>query len=301
MFDILGLGCCTVDDLLYVEEFPRADAKTRVVRRERQGGGLTATALVAASRLGAKCAYGAQLGRCEYSHYVAENFRRENVDLSHVVWNEAAQPIHSTIIVDTTHHTRNIFFQIGGAVGAHDELPSEETIRQTRVLFLDHYGTTGGIRVAKIAKTYNIPVVADFERDNVPRFYELLPLVNHLVVSEKFALHLSSTHNAHAACEKLIENRDAVVVMCGESGAWFCSRENQTPRHFPAFKVETIDSTGCGDVFHGAYAASLAWGWKLEKRVRFASAAAAIKATRFGAQAGAPRREEVEALINAQG
>ena len=51
MFDILGLGCVAVDDLIYVEAFPSADAKTPVLRTDRQCGGLTATALVAGARL----------------------------------------------------------------------------------------------------------------------------------------------------------------------------------------------------------------------------------------------------------
>lgn len=52
-WDVLGLGCAAVDDLLYVASFPVPDSKTRVLRAERQCGGLTATALVAAARLGA--------------------------------------------------------------------------------------------------------------------------------------------------------------------------------------------------------------------------------------------------------
>ena len=61
-WDILGFGIVTVDDFLIVESYPSPDAKTPVLEQTRQGGGLTGTALVAASRLGAKCAYGGVLG-----------------------------------------------------------------------------------------------------------------------------------------------------------------------------------------------------------------------------------------------
>ncbi len=61
-FDILGLGCTAVDDLIYVESYPAADSKVRIRRRERQGGGLTGTALVAAARMGARCQYAGGLG-----------------------------------------------------------------------------------------------------------------------------------------------------------------------------------------------------------------------------------------------
>ena len=297
-FDILGLGCCTVDELLYVEAFPLPDAKIRVLERVRDCGGLTASALVAASRLGARCAYGAQLGHDANSRFVAQSLQRHAVDLSPVVWNEQAQPIHSTIIVDTTNHTRNIFWEQPGVVGAHDELPDEQTIRNCRVLFVDHYGTTGSIRAARIARKNGIAVVADIERDNVPRFTELLELVDHLVISQRFALHLTNTMSARDAVRVLVGGRAAVVVTCGQNGCWFASSDDETPRHFPAFAVETVDSTGCGDIFHGAYASELARGETLHNRVRFASAAAALKATRRGVQSGAPTRAEVEEFLH---
>lgn len=142
-----------------------------------------------------------------------------------------------------------------------------------------------------------IPVVADLERDNMPRFSELLALVSHLIVSQRFALHLTQTASPQDALRSLVVGRAAVVVTCGENGCWFASREEQMPRHFPAFEVETRDTTGCGDVFHGAYASELARGVALEDRVRCASAAAAIKATRRGVQRAAPTRTEVEAFL----
>src|SRR5438067_10401824 len=99
-WDVLGLGCVAVDDLLYVPAYPPPDAKVRVRRRERQCGGLTATALVAAARLGARCAYAGVLGDDEFSHFVLDTFRREDIDVRHVVGHAAARPIHSTIVVD---------------------------------------------------------------------------------------------------------------------------------------------------------------------------------------------------------
>jgi ribokinase len=66
----------------------------------------------------------------------------------------------------------------------------------------------------------------------------------------------------------------------------------------PAFHVEVVDTTGCGDVFHGAYCYALARGLPLMKRLRIASAAAALKATQRGGQAGSPKIEQVEHLLN---
>ena len=108
-FDVLGLGCAAVDDLLYVDAYPPPDRKVRVRRRERQCGGLTATALVAAARLGGRCAYAGALGEDEDSRFVIDCFRREGIDTGHLVRRPEARPIRSTIVVDETHRTRTIW------------------------------------------------------------------------------------------------------------------------------------------------------------------------------------------------
>jgi hypothetical protein len=151
-FDVLGLGCVAVDDLLYVPEYPPPDAKVRVRRRERQCGGLTATALVAAARLGARCAYAGTLGPDADSEFVVECFRREGIDVTHLARRPDARPIHSTILVDEVRHTRNIFFDLTGSVGRGADAPPEEVLRATRVLYVDHYGIEGMTRAARVAR-----------------------------------------------------------------------------------------------------------------------------------------------------
>src|SRR5690348_17831501 len=108
-YDVLGLGCVAVDDLLYVDSYPPPDAKVQVRRRERQCGGLTGTALVAAARLGSRCAYAGVLGPDDDSRFVLDTFRREGIDLSYIALEPEARPIRSIIIVDETSRTRTIF------------------------------------------------------------------------------------------------------------------------------------------------------------------------------------------------
>src|SRR5881394_3288054 len=145
-FDVLGLGCAAVDDILYVEQYPRADAKIRVLRRERHCGGLTATALVAAARLGAKCAFAGTLGFDEGSEFALGTLRRERVDVRHVVRRREAAPVRSVIIVDEGRGTRNVFASLVGVRGADVALPPRAIIESSRVLFLDHFGIAGNIR-----------------------------------------------------------------------------------------------------------------------------------------------------------
>ena len=115
--DILGLGYTAVDDLLYLDNHPEPDSKMQVKCRERQCGGLTATALVAAARMGCHCAYAGILGDDEYSQFVIQRFREEGIDVTHVRRRADARPVRSTIIVDRRHHTRTILYDLNGVAG----------------------------------------------------------------------------------------------------------------------------------------------------------------------------------------
>jgi sugar/nucleoside kinase (ribokinase family) len=300
--DLLGLGCVAVDDLLYVPAYPAPETKVRLSRRERQCGGLTGTALVAATRLGARCAFAGTLGDDEDSQFVVDCFRSESIDTTHLLCRPGTRPIHSTIIVDEGRHTRTILFDLAGSVGADPVSPPEEVIRAARVLYVDHYGIEGMTRAARIARTAGIPVVADLERNEWPGFDGLLALVNHLIVCRSFAEKLTGAAEPAAAVNRLWRDyRQVVVVTCGADGCWYRGGDAPQPRHLPAFPVTVADTTGCGDVFHGAYAAALAQDLPLAERVRFAAAAAALKATRRGGQAGIPCREAVEAFLRERG
>jgi sulfofructose kinase len=299
--DILGLGCVAVDDLLYVAAYPPADAKVPVRRRERGCGGLAATALVAASRLGARCAYAGTLGDDELSRFVLERLGQEGVSVEWVRRREGARPIYSLIVVDEARQTRTIFYDLEGVCGAEPHWPDAAAIRSARSLFIDHFGVEGMTWAVRVAREAGVPVVADFERGEMPGFADLLSLVDHLIVSAEFAAWATGAGDpAEAAARLWNAGRRAVVVTCGAEGAWYVAGAGPA-RHQPAFAVAAVDTTGCGDVFHGAYAAALVRGLGVAERVRFAAAAAALKATRRGGQAGAPTLEHAETFLRGQG
>ena len=292
-----------VDELLYVDRYPPADAKTPVVRRERHCGGLAATALVAAARLGSSCAYAGVLGTDEPSDFASDRMTAEGVDMSHAQRRDDAHVVQAVIVVDESSGSRNIFFDLNGVVGAAPDWPPESLIEQARVLLVDHIGIEGMIRAAKIAQAERVPIVADLEDDRVLGFADMLELVDHLVISQAFAERLTGRSDPAAAAGKLwTGRRAAVVVTCGAEGCWWLDgAEGKAAQHQPGFNVDAIDTTGCGDVFHGAYASALARGLDLHERIRFASAAAAIKATRCGGQDGIPSRSTVEQFLSEHG
>lgn len=294
--DILGLGCATIDELLFVDNYPAPDGKVLINETQTQGGGLTATALVAGARLGASCAYGGMLGFDETSRQVAQILQAEAIDTSLVSWRPDAAAIRSTIVVDQNAGTRTIFFRRPGLVGAPSDAPPENEIANSRVLLIDHYGGAGNVRAVEIARRCGVPVVADFERFNVPNWNEFFPRVDHLILSQGFAEKLcGESAPARAARALWHPDRKIVIVTAGAAGC--VAFDGLSLTRVDAYPTEIVDTTGCGDVFHGVYAATLAWAWPLEKRLQWASAAASLKARHVGAQAGIARFGEVEALV----
>ncbi len=283
--DILGVGAITIDDLLYVEEYPRPESKTRVKATARQVGGLTATALVAAARLGARCAFAGVLGDDGLSALALSRLAAEGIALDGVVRRSGARPRHSTIIVDLSRDTRTILINTEG-VDEDPAVPADEVVSQARVLFLDHTHPRRMLRVAAAARAAGVPTVADFERDTVPELAELVALTDHLIVPWSLAERLTGARSPAQAVERLwAASRAAVVVTRGQQGAWYraagAAGGAADVAHQPAFRVPVVDTTGCGDVFHGAYAAALAQGLAPAARVRLAAAPASPCAPRW--------------------
>ncbi len=301
-FDIIGFGAVAVDDLLFLDGYPVPDSKVRIVRRERRAGGLTGTALVAAARLGCSCAYAGTLGSGELSRFVMEGLAAEGVSVDLVRRVDGAGPYHSTILVDTREKTRTILSDPGAVVLLDPAHLPEAAIRAAGMVFVDHEGVDGMAAVARIARESGVAVVADLEKRREPGFDGLLALVDHPIVPWELAAALTGAADGPGAVRRMWDlpgapctgGRAAVVVTRGVEGSWCTGAECPGKvLHQPAFRVQAVDTTGCGDVFHGVYAALLAGGAPTAERVRVAAAAAAVKA----AQWEIPTREQVERLI----
>ena len=291
-WDVLGFGAIAVDDFLYVDEYPAPDTKVRVQSRERHGGGLCATALIAAAKLGARCAFAGVLDTDELSQFSLRELKKYGLDCSQVLAARDARPAHSTIIVDEN-GTRTIFSDSSGLTPFPKSHITAHLLQNARVVFLDHTASENGALITSIAQAHSVPSVADIER-NAPHLGDWIEAVDHLIVSEKFAREWTQSTNAIIAVQNLGESRRLAVVTCGENGCVACGEEtSQQVLAVPAYRVNVVDTTGCGDVFHGAYAAELARGSDLETRLQIASALAAHKAQFRGGCGGLLMRDEI--------
>jgi sugar/nucleoside kinase (ribokinase family) len=299
--DLYGFGIAAVDDLIEIEGHPEPGTKIPVLARQRQGGGLCTTALVAAARLGLRCRYDGLLGRNELSDFVREGLRREGIALEEEVRYPDAEPYHSAIVIDRGSGERTILSYGGKVVAPGPEDVHEERIRASRALFVDHLGPAGVKRACDVARNCGVPVIADIERIN-DEIAALLPRIDHLILPLALARQYTGAESPEQVVLGLAgAERACTAVTDGERGCWFSEGDGGEVRHMPAFSVNVVDTTGCGDVFHGAYAAGVVWGWSVEQSIRFASAAAALKATKPGAQLGAPNRVAVERFLEVTG
>jgi len=296
-WDVLGFGVVAVDDLVYVDRFPEPDGKTLAMDRRREGGGLAGTALVAAARLGARASWCGVLGDDELSRYSLAELVREGVDVSRVIRRQGAAPCASVIIVVRPTGQRSIVSGIRGVTPFPPGEITPEMIRECRVLFVDHSSPSTSIRAAALAREAGIPVVADVEGFADTGVTELVPLVDHLIVGAESAReHTGETDPARMVRALASTGRTLTAVTTGADGVWY-AEGNEEPRHVPGHIVEAVDTTGCGDVFHGAYAAYLAFGEGVAGAVKAANAAAALKATKPGGRTGIPDRAALTAFI----
>ena len=166
---------------------------------------------------------------------------------------------------------------------------------EPRVILFDGHEPNISMSLVKEARERDIKTVLDAGSMHLGT-KELISRVDYLVCSEIFATDFTGETDEKRAVEKLYEYSGNVVITLGKRGlVWKCKSGEGA---LPAFTVDVVDTTGAGDVFHGAFAACIAAGKKWDYTLKFSSAAAALCCTKMSARGGIPNKEEVIALLN---
>jgi sugar/nucleoside kinase (ribokinase family) len=301
-WDILAFGAVAVDDLVLVDSYPAPDSKVLINGEHREGGGLGGTAMVAAARLGARAAFAGVLGDDDLSTYTVAELVREGVDCTAVRRQSGARPHHSTIIVDLSTGQRTILCTRAGVTHLAEAEVTAGLVARSRMIFADSTEAVIGLHALRLAHAQGIPVVVDLERAAEPEVLALARQADHVIVGTGFAREVTGLSDPDEAVRALhIPSHAATVVTAGERGCWFMGRETgDAVRYLPACRVQVVDTTGCGDVFHGAYAAAIVRGESVPRAIAVATAAAGLKATQPGGRRGIPTWEAVERIIREQ-
>ncbi len=295
-FDVTGMGCVSVDFLGRVPSWPDQGIKTPLERFSIQGGGLVATALVTVARLGGKARFAGFLGTSSTASSARENLQHSHVDTSLILHMEDAEPIIAMVITEAEMGERTIFFSKENVVyPSPDDYSDMEWMKNTRVFLFDSVSESAGVAMAERARQLGITTVIDAERINSCSA-EALQAADHVVVPESFARAYTGKTDRKEMLKALRTREDQVVIITsGEHGA--SALWSGYHVHQPAFPVNAIDTTGAGDIFHGAYAYSIARGRDPFLACRYAAAAAALSTLGQGGQAAIPNENQVLQLL----
>ena len=278
-FDLLGV----------VPHMPGPDEELRMLETRQQGGGEVATALVTLARLGCSVACAGKVGDDAFGNFIRRELDGYGVDTRNLLMEPGALSQASVVLVDRATGQRSIL----ACVPTFSELlPSQlppGLIERARVLHLDGVHRAAAPEAAGRARRAGVPVVLDadvlaLEGD----ISEVLRRTDVLIASLAFAGSFAETRRPGPG------HRPPAGVWsfggAGHPGGAGLPRAGRGERgsDHPAFPVEVVDTTGAGDVFHGAYIYGMLQEWELMKTVEFASAVAAIKCTRLGGRTGIP-------------
>jgi sulfofructose kinase len=293
---ILCAGIAVQDIIMRVQNFPAPGTKVAASEFIITGGGCAGNAAITIARLNGRVAFAGPLGggADAVSNRILSDLQEEGVDCSGVERVDGVSAAVSLILLDATGE-KTIATRRGFTLG--DALPKDaaKLVADVAVVLVDNRFPEFVTAVCRAAHTRKIPIVIDLDQAtnlNDP----LLALGTHVVASAEALLEMAGSSDYEKALRALATHLSGFVAMTdGPKGVYWL--EGGELRHLPAFKVDAIDSLGAGDAFHGGFAQALVEGRALPDMLRFASATAALKCTKFGGASVAPTRAEVDAFL----
>ena len=296
--DVLGIGLNATDTLLLVREFPPYAGKVAFERELLSPGGQVATAIVTCARLGLRAKYVGTIGDDLRGQIQRESLEGTGVDTTSVIVRSGCPNQTAYIIIDERTGERTVLWQRFDGLRLRPSEISPDDVRNTRLLHLDGYDIEAAAHAACIARRNHVPVSLDV--DSVyPGFESVLKNVDYLVAGSGWPAKWTGEPDPLLALPSLQREyglRIAAMTL-GEHGAIAFSGDF-TWTYSPAFEVPCVDTTGAGDVFHGAFCFAILQGVPLQQALDYSNAAAAINCTGIGARGHIPTGAEVNSLLS---
>ena len=288
-FDIVGIESACMDLALNIDHMPAENYGAKLLDFSFQGGGKIATGLVAAARLGAKCAIMGACGDDIFARACLADFDAHGVDRSRMVCRSEMRSSFSVVLSDPA--GRSILYRPMPDALREDEV-DYSVVSDTRFFFLAHFNPIT-LQCCEIAHSSKATTLMDADTYKPEEELERnLRSVDVLIASEFIykALFSNKNYEANCALTRALGPR-VVIFTLGERG--LVGMDENGFFALPAFQVPVFDTLGAGDVFHGAFLAALCDGANDQEAACFASAAAAIKCTRPGGRAGIPDKKTI--------
>lgn len=293
---VVGLGQASIDYLGRIPFYPMEDEKIELIDFTMQCGGPASTALVTLSRFGIFTSFLGSISDDFFGREIIKGLKDENVDTSCLSVTPGFQSQFAFIAIDEKTGNRNIFWRRGSTPFLGPGDIKLELFQNAKFLHLDDLMIDANIEAARQAKDMGLQVVMDAGsmRDNV---LDLLPLINVLIASQNFITPLigeSTTPEESLRTLRKFCTGDIVITLGSKGSMGLFNNEIVFQEAFP---IRAIDTTGAGDVYHGAYIYGLINGWKMKECMRFASATAGLKCLDIGARKGIPTLDRVHELL----
>jgi sulfofructose kinase len=293
---ILCVGIAVQDIIFRVQEFPPPGGKCMTHEFAVVPGGCAVNAAIAISRMGGKASYAGPLGHPAdtVSNQIIDQLTREGVGTIGVVRvPEATAPV-SGIMIDGTGE-RMITTYRDKRIEVARVADPDRLVKGMSMVLADNRFPNFVRPICEAARRQGIPVLLDGDRPTVeddPLF--LVP--THVVFSSECLRATTGQQDLATGLLRMRAHSNAFLAVSDGPGP-VRYIDGGAVRNLPVFKVSAIDTLAAGDVFHAGIALALAEGADEIAAIRFGSAAAAIKCTRFGGSMGAPKRAEVDALL----
>lgn len=289
---ILTVGAFAMDTIFRLEALPTGPGKMIPLDAVEVAEGMAAAQAASIARLGGRAALWASTGDDATAERMIAQLAAEGVDMSRIRRVAGARSGFSSIFMDRAGQTM-IVPRYDPAITS--DPGADPDLDGIAAVMVDVRWPLAARRALRAARAAGIPAILDADMAARDVLESLLPLASHIVASESAARLVTGCEPADAAVALAARYGVFVAVTAGAEGCFWM--DGATLMHTPAPRVEAIDTLAAGDVFHAGFALGLVEGRSMAEVLRFASAAAALKCTRFGGRLGCPTRDEVEGVM----
>ena len=294
---ILCIGMPVRDLTFRIDGLPERGFKVNASHFDEICGGNALNGAIGIVRLGGRASICGPMGDAKEtsSKYIFEKLGHEGIETRHIVHMPGLVTPISNIMIDPSGERTIVTFR-DPELWKVQLPPSDELLKDCHAILTENRCAEFCTDLCAEARRRGIPVIVDVDRTMSMR-EGLLTASSHLVFSSEALQATAGVADDAEALKKIA--RLTPSFLAGTRGAlgtlWL--DDNGNLQQTPAFPVHTVDTLGAGDVFHGAFALAITEQQELRDALRFASAAAALKCTRFGGAFAAPQRAEVAALL----
>ena len=293
-FSILGLGTVLVDHQVRLQSLPEADAKAEILSDCYQVGGPVPTALALLSLFGAKTSFIGKWSTDEWGEMIELDLNRSGVSTGLSLVSPEVRSGFAHVWVEEETGRRSVAAYRGTHLVESDDLVGVNWA-DYQLLHLDGWSTETAIEAALHMKTAGGRISVDLGSPK-PNLETLVGLVDWVNCPLRMLEKLYPGEDLEKAGHRLIEmGASEVTVTNGDAGAWLIGVDGM--KYQRAYSIQAVDTNGAGDVFSGAMIYGTFKGWNSERRLRFASAAAALKCCTAGNREALPTLKQIESFL----